>query len=95
MSEVTQVGSVVALSEAAATKVRDLLNREGRNDLALRVAVEQHGAALKLQNAPGIDDEAVYPDSGFGTDLDLCRRTEPQRQPGPCSGSDEVADKHV
>ena len=40
MSEVTQAGSVVALSETAATKVRDLLAREGRDDLALRVAVE-------------------------------------------------------
>ena len=45
MSEVTQAGSVVALSEAAATKVRDLLAREGRDDLALRVAVEPGGCS--------------------------------------------------
>ena len=45
MSEVTQARSVVALSEAAATKVRDLLAREGRDDLALRVAVEPGGCS--------------------------------------------------
>ncbi len=45
MSEVTQAGSVVALSETAATKVRDLLAREGRDDLALRVAVEPGGCS--------------------------------------------------
>jgi iron-sulfur cluster assembly accessory protein len=45
MSEVTQAGSVIALSETAATKVRDLLAREGRDDLALRVAVEPGGCS--------------------------------------------------
>ena len=32
---------------------------------------------------------------GFGAKLDLRRRAEPQRQPGPLSGADEVADEHV
>ena len=49
--------------------------------------VEQHGAALKFQDASSIDDEAVHPHACFGTKLDLCRRSEPQRQSRPSSGS--------
>ena len=55
---VTQAGSVVALSEAAATKVRDLLAREGRDDLALRVAVEPGGCS-GLRYALFFDDRAL------------------------------------
>jgi iron-sulfur cluster assembly accessory protein len=58
MSEVTQAGSVVALSEAAATKVRDLLAREGREDLALRVAVEPGGCS-GLRYALFFDDRSL------------------------------------
>ena len=58
MSEVTQAGSVVALSEAAATKVRDLLAREGRDDLALRVAVEPGGCS-GLRYALFFDDRSL------------------------------------
>jgi iron-sulfur cluster assembly accessory protein len=58
MSEVTQAGSVIALSETAATKVRDLLAREGRDDLALRVAVEPGGCS-GLRYALFFDDRAL------------------------------------
>src|SRR4029453_5481105 len=58
MSEVTQVGSVVALSEAAATKVRDLLAREGREDPPLGVAVEPGGCS-GLRYALFFDDRAL------------------------------------
>ena len=44
MSEVTQT-AVVNLTDAASTKVRDLLTREGRDDLALRIAVEPGGCS--------------------------------------------------
>ena len=42
----------------------------------------------EVPEASGIDDEAVDPDAGFGTELDLRRRSEPQRQSRPCSGSE-------
>jgi Fe-S cluster assembly iron-binding protein IscA len=71
MSEVTQVGSVVALSEAAATKVRDLLAREGRDDLALRVAVEPGGCSglrYALFSGASIDYLDTLEKSGFTID---------------------------
>jgi iron-sulfur cluster assembly accessory protein len=43
-SEVTQT-TVVNLTDAASSKVRDLLTREGRDDLALRIAVEPGGCS--------------------------------------------------
>jgi iron-sulfur cluster assembly accessory protein len=59
MSEVTEAtGSVIGLSDAAATKVRDLLAREGRDDLALRVAVEPGGCS-GLRYALFFDDRAL------------------------------------
>jgi iron-sulfur cluster assembly accessory protein len=72
MSEVTQVGSVVALSEAAATKVRDLLAREGREDLALRVAVEPGGCS-GLRYALFFDDRAL--DGDLTTDFNGVKLT--------------------
>ncbi|MEO7259863.1 MAG: iron-sulfur cluster assembly accessory protein [Jatrophihabitantaceae bacterium] len=41
----TAVGAPVMLSEAAALKVRELLDAEGRDDLRLRVAVQPGGCA--------------------------------------------------
>ncbi|HEY0168970.1 MAG TPA: iron-sulfur cluster assembly accessory protein [Jatrophihabitans sp.] len=41
----TAVGAPVVLSEAAALKVRELLDGEGRDDLRLRVAVQPGGCA--------------------------------------------------
>jgi iron-sulfur cluster assembly accessory protein len=57
MSEVTQT-TVVNLSEAASTKVRDLLAREGRDDLALRIAVEPGGCS-GLRYALFFDDRVL------------------------------------
>jgi iron-sulfur cluster assembly accessory protein len=59
MSEVTEAtGSVISLSDAAATKVRDLLAREGRDDLTLRVAVEPGGCS-GLRYALFFDDRSL------------------------------------
>lgn len=59
MSEATQTApTVVSLTEDAATKVRDLLAREGRDDLALRVAVEPGGCS-GLRYALFFDDRAL------------------------------------
>jgi iron-sulfur cluster assembly accessory protein len=59
MSEATGATlNVVALSDAAATKVRELLDREGRNDLALRIAVEPGGCS-GLRYALFFDDRAL------------------------------------
>jgi iron-sulfur cluster assembly accessory protein len=57
MSEVTQA-AVVNLSETASTKVRDLLAREGRDDLALRIAVEPGGCS-GLRYALFFDDRML------------------------------------
>ena len=56
MSEATT--AVVSLTEAAATKVRDLLAREGRDDLALRIAVEPGGCS-GLRYALFFDDRTL------------------------------------
>ncbi|HYT25482.1 MAG TPA: iron-sulfur cluster assembly accessory protein [Actinomycetota bacterium] len=59
MSEVTETAtSVVDLTEGAATKVRDLLTREGRDDLALRIAVEPGGCS-GLRYALFFDDRSL------------------------------------
>ena len=62
MSEVTETATpVVSLTEGAATKVRELLAREGRDDLALRVAVEPGGCS-GLRYALFFDDRALEGD---------------------------------
>ena len=59
MSEATGATvNVVALSGAAATKVRELLDREGRDDLALRIAVEPGGCS-GLRYALFFDDRSL------------------------------------
>src|ERR687887_1969255 len=59
MSEATQTAApVLNLTEAAATKVRDLLAREGREELALRVAVEPGGCS-GLRYALFFDDRTL------------------------------------
>jgi iron-sulfur cluster assembly accessory protein len=45
VSEQTAVSDGIILSEAAVTKVRSLLEQEGREDLALRVAVQPGGCS--------------------------------------------------
>jgi iron-sulfur cluster assembly accessory protein len=57
MSEVTQT-TVVNLTDAASSKVRDLLTREGRDDLALRIAVEPGGCS-GLRYALFFDDRIL------------------------------------
>jgi iron-sulfur cluster assembly accessory protein len=62
MSEATQtVTPVLNLTESAAAKVRDLLTREGREDLALRVAVEPGGCS-GLRYALFFDDRSLEGD---------------------------------
>jgi iron-sulfur cluster assembly accessory protein len=48
--------SMLTLTEAAAYKVKELLQQEGRNDIALRVAV-QPGGCSGLRYAMYLDDE--------------------------------------
>jgi iron-sulfur cluster assembly accessory protein len=62
MSEVTEAAPpVIGLTENAATKVRDLLAREGRDDLALRIAVEPGGCS-GLRYALFFDDRSLEGD---------------------------------
>jgi iron-sulfur cluster assembly accessory protein len=49
---------VVSLTETAATKVKELLEQEGRLDIALRVAV-QPGGCSGLRYAMYLDDETA------------------------------------
>jgi len=60
MSEATQTvaPAVVSLTAAAATKVRDLLAREGQPELALRIAVEPGGCS-GLRYALFFDDRSL------------------------------------
>jgi len=57
----------VNLSEAAALKVRALLEQEGRDDLALRVAV-QPGGCSGLRYQLYFDDRSIDGDSRFDFD---------------------------
>jgi iron-sulfur cluster assembly accessory protein len=43
--DTTQGGSAVALTDTAAAKVKHLLDQEGRDDLALRIAVQPGGCS--------------------------------------------------
>jgi iron-sulfur cluster assembly accessory protein len=45
MTETQTAPSTVALSDAAAAKVKALLEQEGRDDLALRIAVQPGGCS--------------------------------------------------
>lgn len=57
----------VNLSDAAASKVRALLEQEGRDDLALRVAV-QPGGCSGLRYQLYFDDRSIDGDSRFDFD---------------------------
>ena len=57
----------VNLTDAAALKVRTLLEQEGRDDLALRVAV-QPGGCSGLRYQLYFDDRAIDGDSRFDFD---------------------------
>jgi iron-sulfur cluster assembly accessory protein len=54
-------GTMIKLSENAATKVKDLLAEEGRSDIALRVAV-QPGGCSGLRYAMYLDDQLTDKD---------------------------------
>ena len=67
------------LTEAAATKVKELLVEEGRNDIALRVAV-QPGGCSGLRYAMYLDDQVTDKDHAadqFGVKIVMDRMSVP------------------
>lgn len=70
---------MIELTEMAATKVRELLDEEGRNDVALRVAV-QPGGCSGLRYAMYLDDQISERDvteEQFGVRLVIDRMSAP------------------
>jgi iron-sulfur cluster assembly accessory protein len=70
---------MIALSEMAAGKVKELLDQEGRSDIALRVAV-QPGGCSGLRYAMYLDDEIDDKDvtaEQFGVRLVVDRMSVP------------------
>jgi iron-sulfur cluster assembly accessory protein len=73
---------MIALTEAAAGKVRELLEQEGRSDIALRVAV-QPGGCSGLRYAMYLDDELADSDVAaeqFGVRVVVDRMSVPYLQ---------------
>lgn len=67
------------LTEAAASKVKELLVEEGRNDIALRVAV-QPGGCSGLRYAMYLDDQVTDKDHAadqFGVKIVMDRMSVP------------------
>src|SRR5947199_2567510 len=58
------VTAPVALSEAAALKVRELLDQEGRDDLRLRIAVQPGGCA-------GLQYQLFFDERSIDGDIEL------------------------
>jgi iron-sulfur cluster assembly accessory protein len=70
---------MITLTETAATKVRELLEEEGRADIALRVAV-QPGGCSGLRYAMFLDDQVSDKDmteEQFGVRLVIDRMSAP------------------
>jgi iron-sulfur cluster assembly accessory protein len=70
---------MLTLTEAAAGKVKELLEEEGRNDIALRVAV-QPGGCSGLRYAMYLDDQVSDKDSTdeqFGVRLVIDKMSVP------------------
>ena len=70
---------MIQLSESAASKVKELLVEEGRNDIALRVAV-QPGGCSGLRYAMYLDDQmgdADVAEEQFGVRLVIDRMSVP------------------
>ena len=70
---------MIALTQNAAGKVRELLQEEGRNDIALRVAV-QPGGCSGLRYAMYLDDEVSERDvtnEQFGVRLVIDKMSVP------------------
>src|SRR5436305_12962730 len=78
--EPSDVGDqMLSLTEAAAGKVKELLEQEGRSDIALRVAV-QPGGCSGLRYAMYLDDEvnaADVSDEHFGVRVVVDRMSVP------------------
>src|SRR2546425_10220611 len=73
---------MISLTEMAAGKVRELLEQEGRSDIALRVAV-QPGGCSGLRYAMYLDDELADSDVSaeqFGVRLVVDRMSVPYLQ---------------
>jgi iron-sulfur cluster assembly accessory protein len=74
VSDETTTATGVALTEAAASKVKHLLQQEGRDDLSLRVAVQPGGCSgLRYQlffDERTLDGDAVQPYDGFSVVVD-------------------------
>jgi len=73
---------MISLTESAAGKVRELLEQEGRSDIALRVAV-QPGGCSGLRYAMYLDDEAGDGDMAaehFGVRVIVDRMSAPYLQ---------------
>jgi iron-sulfur cluster assembly accessory protein len=73
---------MISLSEMAASKVKQLLEQEGRSDIALRVAV-QPGGCSGLRYAMYLDDELAEGDVAeeqFGVRLVVDRMSMPYLQ---------------
>jgi iron-sulfur cluster assembly accessory protein len=73
---------MIQLTESAAGKVKELLQEEGRSDIALRVAV-QPGGCSGLRYAMYLDDEISEKDvmeEQFGVRLVIDRMSEPYLQ---------------
>lgn len=70
---------MITLTESAAGKVRELLQEEGRSDIALRVAV-QPGGCSGLRYAMYLDDEIAESDTSqeqFGVRIVVDRMSAP------------------
>ncbi|MFV0532241.1 MAG: iron-sulfur cluster insertion protein ErpA [Cumulibacter sp.] len=74
MSATTEATSGIQLSEAAASKVKSLLQQEGRDDLRLRVAVQPGGCSgLRYQlffDERQLDGDAVQDFGGVEVVVD-------------------------
>jgi iron-sulfur cluster assembly accessory protein len=73
---------MISLTEMAASKVKQLLDQEGRSDIALRVAV-QPGGCSGLRYAMYLDDELAEGDVAeeqFGVRLVVDRMSMPYLQ---------------
>ena len=74
MSVENQTATGVILTEVAAGKVKNLLDQEGRDDLALRVAVQPGGCSgLRYQlffDDRSLDGDAVHEYDGFNVVVD-------------------------
>src|SRR5437016_1958533 len=70
---------MIALSQTAAEKVKELLEQEGREDIALRVAV-QPGGCSGLRYAMFLDDQVTDKDAAaeqFGVRIVVDRMSVP------------------